>query len=423
MTGAGAAAGGAAGGAGVRGAGAAVPSFVFAYPEEAALAGPDALAAHVAALGFGGIAVALTYHRARRVFPRWGRVSVSGSGHVAFAPERSRYGALAPACTTSAEEVRTVHELRAACARRDLRFHAWLVALHDERLVAALPEAGVQTADGSPAGHALCPAHPAARAYVAEMVADVCAQLEPDAIELEAAAFPAWEPAYTITLALEPVSPAAARYGAQCFCPSCRSAIAAAGEDPEQLAHATRAAAGSPFAPAPARASARNGGSTTVSVGDPPLLDPGALDARLAAVRARLLEPLIAGAAEAAHGGGATLRPCAFGEPASVALQGIGPASLAAADGLLLGLGTASGAELLDDFAALRPRAGELPVTASVNWAPARTPSALAADARALRDAGAAGVALYNLTLAPEGALPAFAAAARALNPTPSEAR
>ncbi|ADB53514.1 hypothetical protein [Conexibacter woesei] len=400
------------------------PSFVFAYPEEAALAGPDALAAHVAELGFGGIAIALAYHRARRVFPRYGRISVCGSGHTAFAPERARYGALAPVCTTGADEVRAVHELREACARRGLRFHAWLVALHDERLLAALPEAAAQTADGSPAGHALCPAHPAARAYVAELVEDVCAQLAPEAVELEAAAFPAWEPAYTITLALEPVSRAAARYGAQCFCPSCRAAIAAEGEDPEQLAHATRAAASPPFAPAPTRSGAgRSGDSTTVSVIGSPLLVPPTLDVRLADVRARLLEPLIAGAAAAAHAGGAVLRPCAFGDPATVALQGFSPTALRAADGVLLGLGTRSGAALVDDFAALRPLAGELPVTASVNWAPQRTPSALAADARALRDAGAAGVALYNLTLAPEDALPAFAAAARALNPIPSEAR
>jgi hypothetical protein len=365
--------------------------FVFAYPEEAALAGPDALVAHVEELGFGGIAVALAYHRARRLFPRYGRVSVSPPGHLAFAPDPARYDALTPACTADAATVRAVQRLRVACDERGLRFHAWLVALHHEGLVAALPEAGAQTADGTPTGFSLCPAQPAAVAYCAALVEDVCAQFAPDAIELEAATFPAWEPAYTLTLALDPLPPRTQRLAAQCFCDACRAGLEAAGEDPEELARAVRGAAG-----------LGRGAEVTAPFGH--LVD-DLLANRLAAGRTGLLAPLVAAVAERAQAAGARVRLAAFGEPETIALQGVGPASLAPADGVLLGLGAASGPVALARFAALRTLAGDLPAVASLNWAPDRGPAELAADVRALDAAGA------------EHALPAFAAAARAASP------
>lgn len=377
--------------------------LVFVYPEEAALAGPDALAAHVEQLGFGGIAVALAYHRARRVFPRYGRVSVSPPGHLAFVPDPARYDTLTPTCTADASTVRAVQRLRAACDERGLRFHAWLVALHHDGLVATSPQAAAQTADGTPTGFSLCPAQPAAVAYCAALVEDVCAQFAPDAIELEAATFPGWEPSYTLTLALDPPPPHAQRLAAQCFCGACRAGLAAAGEDPGELASAVRRAAG------------LGEGSPAVA----PFSDLAAdlLARRLAAGRAALAEPLIAAAAERAQAARARLRVAVFGEPETVALQGVAPTSLAAADGVLLGLGAATGAEALDRFAALRALAGDLPAVASLNWAPDRGAAELSADVRALAAAGADGVALYNLTLAPEHALPAFAAAARAASP------
>ena len=150
-------------------------------------------------------------------------------------PEHARYGSIVPAGTATPALLR----FREACDRAGLRFRAWVVALHDERLALAHPEAAAQLVDGSPAGHGLCPSAPAAVEYVAALAGDVAAQLGPEAIDLEAAFYPAWEPSYSLTLALEPLSERARRFGTQCFCASCGEAA--------HLAERTRAAAGPPF--------------------------------------------------------------------------------------------------------------------------------------------------------------------------------
>lgn len=373
--------------------------YVWTYPEEALLAGPERLAEQIAELGFGGVAVALSYHRARLLYPRHGRVETVPAGHIAFDPDPARYEALVPSRTASAETVRAVHELRAACARRGIGFHAWLVLLHNEALVAALPEAEAQSADGAPVGRSLCPSHPQSAAYVRALVDDVCRQLSPDGIEVEAAWYPSWEPGYTITIWQGEPSARALRLGSQCFCPSCRALFAAAGEDPEALAAETRAAAGPPFALPGAEADDAA---------------EAALAARLIPPRAAAMGRLLSAAAERAHAHGATLRTTAYGEAATVALQGVAPAAVTGVDGVILTLGERSGQAMLDHFAALRALTGDAPAVVSTNWDPSRTPQSIAADVAALKEAGADGVAFYNLALAPHEALPAFAAGAAA---------
>lgn len=375
--------------------------YVWTYPEEALLAEPERLAEQIAALGFGGVAVALSYHRARLLYPRYGRVETVPAGHVAFEPEPARYEALVPSRTASAETVRAVHALRAACARRGIGFHAWLVLLHNEALVAALPEAEAQSADGAPVGRSLCPSHPQSAAYVRALVDDVCRQFGPDGVEVEAAWYPSWEPGYTITIWQGEPSARALRLGSQCFCPSCRAVFAAAGEDPDALAAETRAAAGPPFAAAPVAEPADAAAEA-------------ALADRLIPPRAAVMGRLLADATARAHAHGATLRTTAYGEAATVALQGVAPAAVSGVDGVILTLGERSGQAMLDHFAALRALTGDAPAVVSTNWDPSRTPQSIAADVAALRAAGADGIAFYNHALAPHDALPAFAAGAAA---------
>ena len=89
---------------------------VWAYPEELEPPRPAALAEQVRALGADAISVALTYHRARRIFPRAGRVDRSPGGAVAFTPTRGRYGRLVPEPTASTELRAAVERLREASA-------------------------------------------------------------------------------------------------------------------------------------------------------------------------------------------------------------------------------------------------------------------------------------------------------------------
>lgn len=370
--------------------------YVWTYPEEAALAGPERLAAQVAELGFAGVAVTLSYHRARLLFPRYGRAVSVPAGHLAFEPDRSRYGAFAPTRTAPVETVRAVAMLREACLRRGIAFHAWVVLLHHEGLVAALPGAEAQTVDGTPIGRSLCPSHPTSVEYTTALIDDIAAQLAPDAFEVEAATFPAWEPAYTMTIGHGDPSPRAKRLGSQCFCPACRERFAAAGDDPEPLVAETRAAAGPPFAPQ--------------AIAEP---DPG-LEARLGRVRAGALGALLTATAGRAHAAGATLRTTAFGDARTVALQGISATALDGVDGVVLGLAEATGDDLLDQYHGLRALTGAAPAIVSTNWAPHRTDASLRTDIERLSRAGADGIAVYNLALAPAEALPSFAAMAAA---------
>lgn len=322
---------------------------VFLYPEELEHVGPDALAEQVLGLGCDAVSVAVAYHRGRRVFPRHRRVSVLTRTTMYLEPDARRYGALRPHGTATP----ALHRFRAACDRAGLRFRAWVVGLHNGELAEAHPEAAARLRDGSPAGHSLCPSAPAAVEYVAALAADVAAQLGPEAIDLEAAFHPAWEPSYTLTLALEPLTDEEKLLWAQCSCPACLAT-------PDRAEGARR---------------------------------------------------LVEGVAAAVHEQGSLLRVFASGPPEQAAHQGVAPESVAAADALLYGCGPLRGDELLARFAGLRALTGR-PGAVSTNWTPERTD--LAADVERLAAAGAEGLALYNLSLVPDAGLDAFRAAGAA---------
>ncbi len=353
---------------------------VFLYPEELDHIEPDELAAQVLALGCDAVSVSVAYHRGRRVLPRHRRVSVLSRSTLYIEPSRGRYGRLVPEGTRS----ESLHRFREACERAGLRFRAWVVGLHNGELAAEHPDAAAQLIDGSPTGHSLCPSSAEAIAYVAALAGDVAAQLAPEAIDLEAGFYAAWDPAYTLTLALEPLSEQARLLASQCFCDSCRALV------PPGLEARARAAAGPPFGDGAA--------------------DDG-LTGKLASARAVGATRLVEAVAAAVHAEGCLLRVFASGPPAQAALQGVSAASVSAADALLYGCGPLAGDELQARFDGLRALAGRSG-TVSTNWTPERTE--LGADAERLAAAGAEGLALYNLSLVPDAGLDAFRAAAAA---------
>jgi hypothetical protein len=355
---------------------------VYVYPEELDDVAPEELVAQILALGCDGVGVAVAYHRARRVFPRHRRVSVLTRSTLYLEPDRSRYGALVP----DGQATEPLLRFREACDRAGLRFRAWVVALHNDELAVAHPNVAARLLDGSLAGHSLCPSAPQTVEYVAALAADVAAQLAPEAVDLEAAFYPAWEPSYTLTLALEPLSEPARLLGSQCFCASCRLLV---GEDAQERA---AAAAGPPFS------------------ADPAAPDDGIV-AELAVARAAGARRLLEAVASSVHGQGSLLRVFVSGPPEQAALQGVSPDSVAAADAVSFGCGPLGGDELLARFAALRGLAGRSGAV-STNWTPERI--TFAADAEALAAEGAEGLSLYNLSLVPEAGLAAFRAVASA---------
>lgn len=363
---------------------------VFVYPEELEHIAPEALAVQVRELGCAAVSMALSYHRGRRVLPRHRRVSVLAERTVYFEPDHARYREIGPPASVARSLVEPVLRFRAACAHEGIAFHAWVVALHDEQLVAAHPSAATRLLDGSPAGHSLCPSAPETVSYVAALAGDVAGRLEPDAVDLEAGLYPAWDPAYTLTLALDPLAGPARLLGSQCFCASCRALFGPAADELEERA---RSAAGPPFAGAASH--------------------DASLAAELAQGRARGVARLVETVGDAVHDAGSSLRMFVPGASAQAELQGASAQSLAAADALLFGCGPLRGGELAAAFAAARALTGRSG-TVSTNWSPERTAEAYAAEARALASAGADGLALYNLSLVPAAGLEAFRAAAAA---------
>jgi hypothetical protein len=363
---------------------------VFVYPEELEHVAPKALCAQVRSLGCDGVSMALSYHRGRRVFPRHQRVSVLTGRTLYFEPQYARYGMIRPPAPDSRAHAERVLRFRDACATADLTFRAWIVALHDERLAASHPGESAQLLDGSPAGHSLCPSAHESITYTTALAGDVASKLEPDAVDLEAALYPAWEPSYTLTLSLEPMSANARLLGSQCFCSSCRELLGPAAEELEARA---KRAAGPPFADH--------------------AQDDEAIADELARVRAVGVGRLIRTVAASVHFEGSRLRVFVPGPREQAALQGASAESLAAADELLFGCGPLRGDELAARFADARALTGRSGAV-STNWSPERSPDEYAADATRLAAAGAEGLALYNLTLVPDAGLEAFRAAAAA---------
>lgn len=355
---------------------------VFLYPEELEHTTPAELVRLVRDIGADTAIVAVMYHRARRVFPRHHRVSVLTAPTLYLRPDEWRYEKLVPAGRAHDGLLR----FRDECGAAGVRFHAWVVGLHHELLASAHPESAARLLDGSPAGHSLCPSSPDAIAYVAALAADVAAQLRPDAVDLEAGFYPAWEPSYTLTLALDPLSARAQLLGSQCFCRHCAAILG------DTVEARTRTAAGPPFGP---------------SAGDHDIDHD--LVADLGRLRASGAASLVREVARAVHDERSGFRVFCSGPPEQAALQGVAPEPAAAADAVLFGCGPLGGAELLERSDGLRTLAGRSG-TVSTNWTPDR--DTFGGDVERLARAGAEGLALYNLSLVPDEGIDAFRAAA-----------
>jgi hypothetical protein len=204
-------------------------------------------------------------------------------------------------------------------------------------------------------------------------------------VELESALYAAWDPSYVVSLELAPLTGASRALAGQCFCAACIRLAERLGHDPARLRDQARSLDG--------------------------------IDV-LRSVRAAGVRPVIEATVAAAREHGAAVRPLVFDDPLMAALQGADPEAFAAADAVGLGCGALSGDALAERFGGLAALAGDHPLLASLNWSPDRTGETFAADVRAVVEAGASDIALYNLSLVPESALPDLAEAARAAGST-----
>ncbi|MFL6145367.1 MAG: hypothetical protein ACJ72N_26345 [Labedaea sp.] len=358
-------------------------------------------AERVLSLGVSEVTLAAAYHSTRAATPLHPRHQVVEAPYAALyrpvRPEVWQGGRLAPRPASWLSEPDPFGTSADLLQRSGLRVCAWIVLTHNSRLGAGNPDVAVTNCYGDRYSYALCPARAEVRAYAATLAAEAVAGVPVDGVSLEACG----------QLGLAHNShhektegawrPAAARLLSVCCCVACRATWVARGLDPAEVTDVLRSAV-----------AAEAAGATGEVASD---LAAELLAARHEAtdlLRAEVLSGLRAVAPDVtvslhAHpdpwttGASPGLTPTAAGDVDEV-LVPAWPTTPGSAEAV--GAAARSGVRTAAYVTVLAPtEEAELP-----------------AHVRRLVAAGAAGVALYHLGLAPRSRLRLFAQLSTLLN-------
>lgn len=345
---------------------------VFLYPEEIVLRGAEGLVDDLRDHGIGAVSMAVVYHRARRLFPRYQSVSLTRLGEYALGTPRTE-SVRSVVTPSSPETSAALRRFRDLCREADIEFRAWVVLLHQE--TSAVPMLASTYADGTAMAHAICPSRPGTADLAADLIGEIESDLAPDAYDLEAAMHSGWEPDYGLTLAQDGRT-RAHNLLATCTCEACGGLLVAHGLDPDVVRQAVDAAAwsGEPL---------------------PPVLASG-----LRSVRAIGPERVAASVAAAT---GRPRRLLMFGSPSDLAWQGATDQLVQLYGSALIGVGELPAVRCLQRWRRHRDALAG-PLDASVNWA-ATSPGEPSRAVEQLLASGANRVFLYNYSLLPHAAM------------------
>jgi hypothetical protein len=372
-----------------------VRTGAYLYPWD--VDGDPAAADRLAGLGLAGVTLAAAYHAVRAVTPRHpGHRIVTRNAGIYFRPDPARWrGArLRPVAAAAGDDgpgtfERAVSALRAA----GLPVTAWVVVTHNSRLAGG-GEYPVRNAFGDVYPWALCAGSDAVREYAALLAAQAAALAGVDAIELEACGWYGFEhgSAHDKTGGVAgPAGDTGDWLFSLCFCRACAAAFREAGADPAELAALVRAAAdGGPALP----------GDVSAMV-----------DAARAAASRRLLCEVLAAVRAAAPGQPVLVH--SHPDPrATGANPGYDPAVLlgpGGADGVLLGCGNpVTAPDLVARTAAAAPPGSVIVAVLQAVAGLGGQPGTLAAQADAVRAAGATELRVYHAGLAAQRDLAAI---------------
>lgn len=209
---------------------------VWAYPWDLHDIGLDRALGLLADQGVTMVSLATSYHAGRFLQPGnpKRRVYFPEDGTVYYRPDPTRWIGRRITPLQAAIVAQEGDMLANLIRRRDaggLGVSCWTVCLHNTRLGQAHPDHCLRTAHGDPQFFGLCPASPAARAYVTGLVAEISHIYHPERIELESPDYMGFAHGFhhekdglglldeeTFLLGL-------------CFCPHCKAAALAAGVD------------------------------------------------------------------------------------------------------------------------------------------------------------------------------------------------
>jgi len=172
----------------VSGRAATVEMGLYTYPWDLEAEGYAAGVDAIADAGFTSVNLACAYHTGRFLLPHnpRHRVYFAEDGAFYFRPRPERYGRLRPRVSRFVTgDTSPLSALDAARRARGLALVAWVVLLHNSWLGERHPDCAMRNAFGDPYIHSLDPANPAVRDYALALVEDVVLAGEVSAIELE----------------------------------------------------------------------------------------------------------------------------------------------------------------------------------------------------------------------------------------------
>jgi hypothetical protein len=361
-----------------------IPVAGHAYPWD--VLGDPAFADRVLGHGLTEVTLAAAYHSTRAASPLHPRHQVVEAPHAAlYRPLNAEtWGArrlrpLPPTWMTEADPFGLAVE---ALRPDGLRVSAWIVLTHNTRLGSEFGEVAVTNCFGDRYSYALCPAHAEVREYAATLAAESVSGVPVDGVSLEACGQLGLSHNSHHEKTDGAWTPAANRLLSVCCCTACRAAWIARGLDPPEVIDSLRAAVHA------------EGRGLTGEL-------PDTLADELLATRHRSTDLLRAEILD-------RLRDQASGVPVTLhahpdpwatgASPGLTAAAPAQVDAILVpAWPTASGTA--EDIAAATGRGAR--VDAYVTVLPPANPDALPAHVTRLITAGARGLSLYHLGLAP----------------------
>ncbi len=171
------------------------------------------------------------YHHGRFLCPKTSRFETIRKSAACFEPQQNAYGALKPLVHEDLVEANLLENVREACEKRGLDFHAWHVMLHNSSLGESHPEYCAKNAWGDVHYFSLCPSYPAVRTYAKALLSDMITTVQPTRVCLESATFLTAFHGEHHEVANVDIGSTGRWLLSMCFCPGCMQRAREAGVD------------------------------------------------------------------------------------------------------------------------------------------------------------------------------------------------
>ena len=213
---------------------------LYVYAWDLADEGLETVLGRVRPSGINTITLAASYHAGKFLRPHGasGKVYFPTDGTVYFQARPERYGHIRPLVNPLVAEFDAFAALEKEAP--DLDRVAWVVCCHNTPLGQRHPDFTTRNAFGDPYPYSLCPAHPAVRDYVVNLVSDLADRHDLAGVALETPGWLPYDHGFHHEFALLPLDRFAKSLLALCFADATRSAARAAEIDADRLQAKTR---------------------------------------------------------------------------------------------------------------------------------------------------------------------------------------